>query len=413
MRLSDKTTECLSNLIAQHPFFATYLYNNMSIKEDVGCYGGTACTDGQTITVNPEWFGAMPIKQRVFVMAHEVMHGVLDHPGRSQLYFDRGFGPDLKPYDHKTANDAQDYVINAMLKESDIGEMPPMGLWDTSIATGKDLTDEVYIDLNGKKQDPNSPNKDQQADGNDQGDGKGSAPSQGGKAPDKRQQGFDKHIIPEKGQTITPEEHKTAVAQAAQAAEAMGMMPAALKRLVGDLLDPKVSWEDQFRNTVTARQGQDTATWSRPNRRRLAIAPHIYYPGRTGHQIGGIVLGIDVSGSINQPMLTALFSEAAGLLNEVRAEWVKVIPINTEVQDEFDIEEPDDLMDLDITGGGGTNLENLAAYLEEHDIFPEQIVMFTDGVTSYSNVSPFNCDITWMLTTDRRVPKYGNIIHME
>lgn len=413
MKLSNETTECLSNIVAQHPFFATYLYNNMELREDVNVYGGTAATNGKTITVNPEWFGAKPIKERVFVMCHEIMHGILDHPGRSKLYHDRGFGPDLKPYDHKTANDAQDYIINAMLREAGIGEMPEGGLWDTSIATGADLSDEIYVDLNGKKQDPDSPNKDPSMDGSNPGDGNGSAPSGGGDQPPPRSENFDQHLMPSKADTMSPEEHKTALSQAVQAAEGQGNMPASIKRAVGEFIEPKVDWEDQFRNTITARAGHDTATWQRANRRRLAIAPHIYLPGKTGFQMGGMLFGIDVSGSINQPMLTAMFSEAAGILNEVKAEWIKVATINTDVTGVYDIEYPDDLLDLDIKGGGGTTLENLAPYLVENDIYPDQIVMFTDGVTSYSDHSPFECDITWMLTTERRVPKYGNIIQMD
>jgi len=403
MKRSNELTETLSNLIAQQPFIATYLLNNMDIIETTEIK--TADTNGSQIRFNPEWFGKMPIKERVFVTAHEVMHGILQHMQRGKLYSDRGFGPDLKPYRHDIANKAEDYIINAMLINAKIGTMPAGGLFSSEIK-GTELMDEVYVELNAKEDDPDSDNKDKEskAGNSEGGDGQGQAQGHGG---------FDEHREPEKGAGLSEEENKTAVAQAAQAAEAMGKMPASLKRLVGALLDPEISWEEQFRNTITARAGHDTATWRRPNRRRLAIAPHIYYPGRTGHQMGGLVIAIDVSGSINQPMLDRFFSESIGLLEEVKAEWIKVITVNTQVKEEFDIEEPCDMLDLDITGGGGTRLETLAEYMSDNDIDAEQVVWFTDGITSYSTVSPFACDVVWCLTTDRRVPPYGAVINMK
>ena len=94
MQYSDELTETLSNLVAQQPFFATYLYNNMELGENPDI--STARTNGTRIEVNPEWFGSKPIQQRVFIMAHEIMHGILDHMGRDALYIKRGFGPDLR-----------------------------------------------------------------------------------------------------------------------------------------------------------------------------------------------------------------------------------------------------------------------------------------------------------------------------
>jgi len=95
MQYSQALTETLSNLVAQQPFFATYLYNNMEIGENPDI--PTARTNGTRIEVNPTWFGDKPIPQRVFIMCHEIMHGILDHMGRDALYINRGFGPDLLP----------------------------------------------------------------------------------------------------------------------------------------------------------------------------------------------------------------------------------------------------------------------------------------------------------------------------
>lgn len=423
MNRSQELTETLSNLVAQHPFFATYLYTNMEIQEDFSIK--SADTNGSVMRFNPKWFNKMPIKQRVFVLCHEILHGILEHPQRGYQYAQRGFGPDMKPWSHEIAGKSMDYIINAMLKEARIGEMPESGLWKPEI-TGDMLMDEVYTEMNSTTDDPDSENKDDKSssgggDEQQQGETEPSQPEQGdsdaeGSAPtpDKDHGGFDEHLDPAQGdEGMGEDEKKTAIAQATQAAEAMGKMPESLARQIGAIMEPELSWEELLRSHVTARAGMDTQTWRRPNRRRLAVAPHVYMPGRTGHQIGGMVLAIDVSGSINQDMLTSFFSECAGILSEVKAEWIKVVTVNTCVKQDFDIEEADELLELDIVGGGGTRLEKLATYMDEEDIDAEHVIFFTDGITRYSDSSPFPCEVTWVLTHDIRTPKYGNIVRMK
>ncbi len=213
MQYSNTMTECLSNLVAQQPFFAVYLYNQMEIKESSAIK--TARTNGKLIEVNPEWFGKKSIGQRVFIMAHEVMHGMLDHMGRTKLYHDRGFGPDMRPFNASNMNDAEDFIINDMLRKAGIGEFPPSGLWSSEF-TADMLADEVYVTINAlgndePSQDPNDP------------------PSESPQGNDEGNNGFDEHVMPEAIDQVTEEETKTAIAQAVQAAEAQGKMPPSLK----------------------------------------------------------------------------------------------------------------------------------------------------------------------------------------
>jgi len=407
---SAPLTETVSNLIAQQPLFAVYMMNQMELRENSNIK--TARTDGQLMEVNPEWFAAMPLPQRVFVMCHEIAHGMFDHMGRGANYAERGFGPDLKPWHHDTANDAEDYIINDMLKQARIGEMPPNGLWSPDIS-GYDLMDSVYTDLNAKRYDEESPDKSDGGQG-ESGDGDDSAPSDGDGQDDERENGFDEHVAPSKDQRKNEQEQKTALAQAAQAAEGMGKLPASLKKMIGALLDPEMSWEELLRDAIGSRMGNDSSTWQRPHRRRIAVAPHIYFPGKVGHQVGGLVIGIDISGSTDA-WLQRFMSEAAGILGEIKAEWIKVICINTQVDEDqhWDIEDPEELNDLTIKCGGGTDLENLASYMADEGIDADHMIMFTDGITSYSKQSPFDCKVTWCMTTDRREPPYGQIIQIK
>ncbi len=147
MKRSPAMTETISHLVAQQPFFAVYAFDQLDIIETDEV--PTAATDGLKILVNPDFFAKMQLPERVFVLAHEIMHGIYQHMARSKAYADRGFGPDLKPYDAMRMNKAMDYIINDALINAKVGAMPRMngqqvGLHDRSIATETDLADDVY-----------------------------------------------------------------------------------------------------------------------------------------------------------------------------------------------------------------------------------------------------------------------------
>jgi len=395
---SREVTASLSKLIAQQPLFAVYLMNQMDLVE---CHAtATASTDGKTIRINPNWWADMTLDEQVFVLCHEVMHGMFRHTERGELYRARGYGPDGKPYNHKLANDAMDYIINDMLKKAKIGTMPVKGgLWSDKY-TADMLMDDVYIDLNATANDDDPPSE-----------GKGNQGDEG----DDRDSGFDEHLPPPAGADLDNEQqHKTALAQAVQAAESMGKLPASLKKLMGVLMEPELTWEELLRNAIASRIGNDGATWKRPNRRRISVAPHIYFPGTEAHDVGGIVIAIDISGS-TMTLLPKFFAEAAGILAEIKAEWIKVVCVNSSVDVEqvWDIDDPDDLNEIEITCGGSTDLESLAPWLDDEQIDADHVIWFTDSLTRYSPDNPFNCAVTWCLSKEHRTPTYGNIIVMK
>jgi predicted metal-dependent peptidase len=378
-------TTALSRLVAKEPFFASYLYDMMNLREDPSIE--TAQTDGVTITVNPEWFGKMAPDEQVFVLAHEVMHGIYDHMGRGELYETRGFGPDLKPYDHGQYNRAGDYVINATLKESKVGAMPDSGLISTDYDSTW-LVDDVYEEL-GKK--PKPPE-----DNNGQGNGQPG-------------NGFDKHLPPAKGKP-SDAAVKAAVSGAMAAAKSMGNMPSALARVLGELIEPKIDWAEQLRMALTATAGNDSATWRKPNRRKIAVAPHIYMPSRESFLIGGVAICIDTSGSIRQEELDAFLSETAGILEACPPEFAYVTSIDTDVHNPLMVDDVADIESYKPIGGGGTNLEVLYGHLEDEGIEPETVIMFTDGYTSFKNEPEYN--VIWVMTSDTLAP-YGTNIRLD
>lgn len=346
----SQLTEAMSNLIAQHPFFASYLFNTMKVeyKPDTK----TASTDGVTIYVG-DWFLDRPIRERVFILAHEILHGVLDHLPRAKKYADRGFGFDLKPFSHPRSNLAMDAVINSALVASQIGDMPAVGVYRGRADMDR-TWDEVYLEM----EEP---------------------------PPDQDPQGFDEHLPPDPNGPSEAEQ-KQAVAQARNAAQAAGKLPAALGRLIGEILEPKLPWRQLLRDFVTAHAGKDESSWRRLNRRRLVLPPNIPFPGRDGCQLNCIVLAVDTSGSISQETLASFMGEIRSILEEVSPRETHVIWWDTEAKHTL-IEEPEDLTRQEAYGGGGTNWDCVPRMIAELDLEPDCVVTLTDGYVQTSHTS--------------------------
>ena len=92
----------------------------------------TQATDGVNLFINPRFTSELDLTGKVFVMAHEIMHCVLNHMRRG------------KSHDQKKSNVAADYEVNDTLVE--------MGLFDEGIIHKlKGLYDKKYTDWGYEK----------------------------------------------------------------------------------------------------------------------------------------------------------------------------------------------------------------------------------------------------------------------
>lgn len=393
MAKSRALTEAMSALISQQPFFAVYLLDQMEIKETEDL-PAPAATDGRTIFIKTSEFSKWTIKERVFVLAHEVMHGIMSHMPRAKLYQDRGLGPDLKTFNSMKFNHAADYVINDLLSSSGVGD-PPVGLLFHPKFKKDDLVDDVYTKLPDPK---NPPPK------------SGNQNSTGGTG-----SGHDHHMAPDPNKPPPTEaETKRALKSAANAAKAQGKMPGDLERLVDELVEPAQNWKELLRNALTNALGHDEATWARPNRRKLVMAPNLFLPGTAGYRTGKVGVVIDTSGSIGQEELTLFLSETAGILQDGKPEMCKVFWTDSRVAGIDDVETPAELTALKPKGGGGTDMEAAFPVMVKEFDHDDDItaVVLTDGYTGYTQHPNGIKNVIWVSTHVTDIP-YGEVIKMD
>ena len=389
----EKLVTARIGLLLRAPFFGNLATRMNLINADDWC--PTAATDGRRFYYNSEFVNGLPLKQLEFLVGHEVLHAVYDHMGR------RG------NRDPKLWNIADDYCVNWDLVEQRVGDKIPIALYD---AKYKGMSaEEVYDDLyeNADKINIDELVKrllDEHLDG-DEKDGEGG---------DGDKEGNGRPRLSEAEKKEIRDEIKEAVLASAQASGA-GNIPGGVKRMIKELTEPVMDWRELLQQQIESTIKSDF-TWARPSRRAWhmdAVMPGM----KPGEQID-VVIGIDTSGSITDQDLKVFLSEIQGIMEAYDEYKITVMGWDTEVHNvgTFTSDNLEDIASFEPGGGGGTDPHCVWNYLQENDIEPKKLIMFTDFCFfgwSPEEVENY-CDTVWIIKGNKSAePEFGVYAHYE
>jgi predicted metal-dependent peptidase len=390
----EKLVTARIGLLLRAPFFGNLATRMTLINADAWC--PTAATDGRKFYYNSEFVNNLPLKQLEFLVGHEVLHAVYDHMGR------RG------NRDPKLWNIADDYCVNWDLVEQRVGDKIPIALYDSKY---KGMSaEEVYDDLyeNADKINIDELMKrllDEHLDGDGEdgdGDGEGDKPGNG------------RPKLSEEEKKAIRDEVKEAVLAAANAAGA-GNIPGGVKRMIRDLCEPVMDWRELLQQQIESTVKSDF-TWARPSRRGWhmdAVMPGM----KPGEQID-VVIGIDTSGSITDTDLKIFLSEIKGIMESYDEYRIHVVGWDTEVHNSevFTSDNITNIEEFVPGGGGGTDPHCVWRWLEENQIEPKKLIMFTDYCFfgwSPEEVEQY-CDTVWIIKGNKSAePEFGVYAHYE
>jgi len=349
-------------MLIRHPFFGNLITRMKLINAHEWC--PTAATDGRNLYFNPEFIKKLDNKELEFLLGHEVLHMIYDHIAR------------IGSRDRKLSNIAQDYVVNADLIDYKVGRKITTVpcLYDKKYAgwTWEAVYDDLYekaekIDLDQLVEqmlDEHLAEQGQDGDSNQDGDkenkGSGSRP----KMDDSELEALRKEI-------------KQAVLEAAQSVGA-GNMPAGIQRLVNSLTDHKMNWREMLQQRIQSVFKSDYS-YLKPNRRSSHMDAIL--PGMQPGEMVDVCVAIDVSGSISDKQAKDLLGEVAGIIQSFDEYRVHVLTFDTAVYNPqvFSSDGIESIDEYEVQGGGGTDFACVWHYLQENDIVPKQLIMFTDG----------------------------------
>jgi predicted metal-dependent peptidase len=378
----DKIIIARVGLLLRHPFFGNMATRLKIIDASDWCQ--TAATDGRALYYNREFFEGLTTKNVEFVVAHEILHNVFDHMGRTEAR------------NRKVFNIAADYCVNGQLIRDKIGDQPPkIPIFHDAVHYGKSA-EQIYDELMEKydEEELEALGKllDEHIDWDKE--GKGNRPQ------------YSKEELKQ-----IRDEIREATMQAANAAGA-GNTPASVARMIKDLTEPKINWRQMLRQQIQSLIKNDYS-FQRPNRKGWHTGAVL--PGLKNDETIDICVGIDMSGSISDDMAKDFLSEIKGIMEEYKDFKIKVWCFDTRVYNEADFDGyNDDIMSYELKGGGGTDFDANYTYMKEQDINPKKFIMFTDGYPFGSWGDETYCDTLFIIHgTTSIVPPFGAYAYYE
>ena len=412
--------DALAYLVFKWSLFAQLIYSELEIEYTV--HVPVAATDAKSIFINPDGFVRAEITdvlEIVFVEAHEVYHFILYDVVMSYAWMIekkvRISNDVILPYDHELMGKAMDYRINASLFDSKVGRMPKSALYDKTLSEkGFESCVEIYEKL-WQRSGGMKGFKEREAERK-----AGMRPGYGGTG--KAGDGFDRHLPPRKGQTEAQRgKREQAIIAAAEVAERIhpGSVPAMLKRIIDDIVNPKVPWDRHLRAAMRRKAGMPRLDWRQHNRRLASREDPMYY-AKKGHIGCGIVVAIgDNSGSITPKVANVFGSEMLGIVKDLNPVKLIVMWCDAAISRIDEVDEPQDLNDLfadwkttGIGGGGGTSFVPPFERIKELGIVPDMVVYFTDMMGKFPTEEP-PFPVIWASTSKREKAPFGEIVHVE
>lgn len=372
----DNLSKARARLVLSQPFFGTLA---MGTPFEISNKVPTAATDMRKVYFNPDFIEKLTIDQLIFLIVHEILHIAFAHGVRKH------------GRDHMIWNMAGDYAINQIAKDDGFKVLDD-ALIDPQY---KDMSaDEIYDKLlQDAEENPQGGGSGEGGEGDDDG------PPMGGIGEDV----LDPDVKSQAEGEALRREIQGRVAQAANAARMAGKLSAGLERLIDDIINPGLPWEEMLRDYMT-RYVDDEENWGVRNGR----IRDFYIPARKSEATGtGVVIG-DTSGSITPEVLSMIAGCASEISTDLNPEELRVVWADTEVCHEETFE-PGDPIELHPAGWGGTDMRVPLKHVEKYD--PEFVILVTDGYTPWPDQEP-PYPLIVCCTSDTDVPIGENVVRV-
>ena len=358
----------------------------------------TAATDGSNIYLDCEFYRSLDSEERIFLLAHEVWHCVFLHFIRQQQR------------NRKRWNIAADLEIQFAMKNELMKNPCPLPYQHSWVELN---AEEIYECLKMDKAYSGSFGDVHLEEGDNESAKKGEQGNNSGKATKTGgalvvDSDYSPYFVPDLVERI-----RGRVVSAARQIERMrGTLPGNLQKLLSELLEPKLRWQELLAQFVTICY-TGKRRWLPPSRRHLSQG--LYLPSLRSKKLRAVV-ALDTSGSTSSD-LPQFFSELSSLMASFGDYELSVLQCDTVIQK---IEHFSDRAPLppnhkwEASGFGGTDFRPVFDYLEKNPHLEQDLlIFFTDG---YGNCppNPPSYPVLWLICQDGKLPvAWGSVIKLQ
>ena len=403
LSVAERIMKARISLSLRQPYLASALMRLPIVEARGGC--PTFATDGFTLFYCERYAQRLDDAELRGVLAHELMHVVLDSAGRRQ---DRS---------HALWNVATDYVINGILTQCGF-TLPKGGLLSSrfSLMTAEQVYEELLDRKGGRAIEEFIASdslpvlqKEQEGDG------------RSGRLPEVSAPLVERSANP--ALALASEEpdaeQKEAILRGIRleiaSASGCGSLPGRLQEELAAASRPRVDWTGLLRQWLTDRVRIDWSTFP-PSKRWLWQGIHL--PSVGVPQPCRLVMIIDTSGSMPSGVLSRVMAEIAAFREHFPTPFT-VIQSDTRIRSvrEYGLfEAPGDEDFRRVLGRGGTDFRPPFAWVEENAAAEERtaVIHVTDGFGTWPDSASF--PVLWMVPQDtpstRSFPEYGDVVRI-
>lgn len=164
-----------------------------------------------------------------------------------------------------------------------------------------------------------------------------------------------------------------------------GNVPGGWVREANDILDPQVDWHTELmavvRRVCGTVQGLRDYTYARPSRR--SAMSQFYLPSMRSPRPPEIVVVLDTSGSMTSQDLAIALSEIQGIVERSSGRTRSALKVLSCDASASDLATVHSVEDIEILGGGGTDMRVGIAKASERTPRPDAVITITDGGTPW------------------------------
>ena len=398
-----------ARIIAQSkwPYLATILYSLKLVDtEKIQTF---AVDDGWRMYFNPKFVLKHDAETLATMVLHEAMHCLLQHGPR--------FAAINQPMAlHPNWNIAGDLGINETLDEARMpwgGFTPVRFVQMTEVGIKSDMgSEQIYFKiLKYLEENP----------------GKGRVVEDCGSVSGGQPRGYELPRTDAENAAVKHDQQDVLRDQVAQAindhaSKFPGSVPGSLVRWADELLHPKVNWRKElagsFRASLSNISGRKDYLYTRPSRRQGAMRQgnsELILPAMRKPAPPPVAVVVDTSGSISREDIIDFLSEVDGIAraNGV-AHGLYVIPCDAAVGPIQKIKSRGMIENLQLPGGGGTDLVVGIEAACKITPIPRVLIIFTDGYTPWpSEINQKLDKVIVCLTTEHAksdVPEWAEVI---
>jgi predicted metal-dependent peptidase len=186
-------------------------------------------------------------------------------------------------------------------------------------------------------------------------------------------------------------------------------MPGDVARLIKQMTEPKMDWRQLINTSILSLLKSDF-TWMRQSRKSRSMG--VYLPAQDNDEKIDVAIGMDVSGSIDDSMISDFMGEIYGIMQQFQDFRLRVWTYDTQVYQEsykeFTPMNAEEIKEWKPIGCGGTDFECNYNFMEENDIVPDKFINFTDGYPFGSWGNEAYCETLFVIHgSDSIKPPFG------